>query len=196
MDAVEALKTRRSIRRFEKQDIPVEDLKSIVDAGRLAATGGNLQPWEFLLVDDKKLCEEVFSSLGWIGGHVPDKGERPEAYIIVLGHKKEDGTTYVASLGAAVENMQLAAWAMGIGSCWFGSVKRKPLIEYFNIPDFMELSYVLALGYPKESPILSEAEGNSFKPAKNKEGILVVPKRALKDVLHVNKLSPEVKPLF
>ncbi|MCM8817712.1 MAG: nitroreductase family protein [Candidatus Omnitrophica bacterium] len=65
METMEAIRKRRTIRRFLQKPIPFDILSQLVDAARLAPSGGNLQPWEFLVIDDQNLLEPVFSTLAW-----------------------------------------------------------------------------------------------------------------------------------
>ncbi|MCX7704937.1 MAG: nitroreductase family protein, partial [bacterium] len=129
METMEAIRKRRTVRRFLQKPIPFDILKELVDAARLAPSGGNLQPWEFLVIDDEKLLEPVFSTLAWAAYLGPDgtpkEGERPVAYIVVLNNRKRKSFTPQADFGAAIENILLAAIDKGIGSCWIGSIQRE-----------------------------------------------------------------------
>jgi len=183
---------RRTIRRFQQQPIAIEILTSLVNAGRVAPSGANLQPLEFIIVDKTDLVEQVFTTLKWAGyispaGNPPD-GKRPMAYIIVLINtdiRKEKGEVDAA---AAIENMILAALEKGVGSCWIGSIDRKETRKIFKLPENYKVDSILALGYPDESPVIEETE-NSIKYWKDASGRLHVPKRKLENVLHVNELE-------
>jgi nitroreductase len=192
MNVMEAIEKRRTIRRFLQKPIPFEDLKLLVNAGRLAPSGGNLQPWEFLVIDDTALLEPVFSTLAWaayLGPEgTPKEGERPVAYIVILNNKKLKSITSSADFGAAIENILLAAVEKGIGTCWIGSVKREKLAQILNIPDTYSIEYVIALGYPAETAIAEDEQG-SLRYWRDEKGIHHVPKRKLEDVLHHNKLK-------
>lgn len=191
METMEAILKRRTIRRFLQKPIPFDILKELVDAARMAPSGGNLQPWEFIVVDDQRLLEPVFSMLAWAAylgpNGTPKEGERPVAYIIVLHNKKLKSYTPQADFGAAIENMLLAATDKGIGSCWIGSVQREKLAEILNIPQDFSIEYVVAFGYPAETAI-AEPETGSLKYWRDSKGIHHVPKRKLEDVLHHNTL--------
>ena len=122
----ELIINRRTIRRFKQQPISLELLTSLVNAGRLAPSGANLQPLEFIIVNETQLVNQVFPMLKWAGyitpAGNPPEGKHPMAYIIVLINtkiKKEKGEVDAA---AAIENMILAALEKGIGSCWIGSI--------------------------------------------------------------------------
>ena len=87
-DIYDIILSRRSIRRFKQKSISLNLLKKMVNAGRLAPSGANLQPVEFFIVKDKDLCSELFKTIGWAGyikpKWTPNKDERPTAYIVVL----------------------------------------------------------------------------------------------------------------
>ncbi|MBC8185974.1 nitroreductase family protein [candidate division KSB1 bacterium] len=189
MGIYELIIKRRTIRKFQQQPISSELLTSLVNAGRVAPSGANLQPLEFIIVNKKGLVDQVFSTLKWAGyiapAGNPPEGKQPTAYIIVLINteiKKEKGEVDAA---AAMENMILAALDKGIGSCWIGSINRKEIRNIFGLSDLYKIDSILALGYPDESPVLEETE-DSIKYWKDESGRLHVPKRKMENVLHVN----------
>ncbi len=182
---------RRSIRRFKNIPIPYEILERCVNAARLAPAAGNRQPLEYIIVDDEQLLPKVFDMLKW-AKHIrpagdPPPGHRPVAYIVVL---IKTGLAYKNlenfDAGLAVENMILVALEEGIGSCCLASADTHKLRELLNIPEDYIISLVLALGYPDESPVVEEFR-ESPKYWKDKDSVLHIPKRGLKDILHRNK---------
>jgi nitroreductase len=181
---MEVILGRRTIRRFKSQAIDRATLKEIVNAGRLAATAGNRQPWEFVIVDDPALIEDVFKSLGWLGGSPADK-QRPTALIAVLLANPQDKWSAYADGGAAIQNMQLAAWSKGIGGCWIGSIDAAPVRKMLKVPDDLKLFSILALGIPAETPVIEEAE-DDVSAKRDDRGVLHVKKRKLDAVCHVN----------
>lgn len=190
MSTYEIALKRRSIRRFKNIAIPYEILEKCVNAARLAPSAANLQPLEYIIVDDEQLLPRVFDTLRWAKyiapAGDPPSGYRPTAYIVVLikrGVGLENLENY--DVGLAVENIILVAIEEGIGSCCVHSVGRDRLKELLNIPEDYIVSLVLALGYPDESPVVEEFR-ESPKYWKDKDNILHVPKRGLKDILHRN----------
>ncbi len=181
---------RRTIRRFQQKRIPFATLKSIVDSGRVAPSGANLQPLEFIIVDDEKLTFKLFPLTQW-AGYLPKKegnpppGQEPTAYIVVMVNRQIRAQGGERDVGAAVENMILMALDRDIGSCWLGSIDRQAIQTLFNIPASHSVDSVLALGYPDEQPIM-ESSRESIKYYKDESGILHVPKRPLGDILHHN----------
>ncbi len=189
MDVFEAICRRRSIRRFKQDPVPAETLDRLVEAARLAPSGANLQPCEFLVVDDTALIPRVFELLQWAGyirpAGTPGAGEQPVSYLIVLinHERKEQGGRHDAA--AAIENILLAAVGEGLGTCWIGSVDRTRLAALINMPGTYEIDSVIALGKPAEDPALEEMADN-VRYWKDEDGRLHVPRRPLLDILHRN----------
>ncbi|MBE3124515.1 MAG: nitroreductase family protein [Acidobacteria bacterium] len=181
---------RRTIRRFKPEPVTRELLERLVDVGRLAPSAANLQPLEFIVVDETGLKAEVFPCLKWAayiapaGG--PGPGEEPAAYIVTLANTKVREKMFEYDIGAAMENMLLAALAEGVGSCWLLSIDRDKLRAVLGVPEDYRVDSVLALGYPAEEPA-AEVMGESCRYWKDADGRLHVPKRALSTVLHLNR---------
>ncbi len=189
MQMIELIKTRRTIRRFKQEKISLEILTDLVDCGRLAPSASNRQPLAYHIVQKEELLEPVFRTLSWAGYIAPrgnpGEGEKPAAYIVVLVRKGYAGSSAQHDAGAAIENIILAAWSHGIGSCWLGSVKRKELTQVLNISEEYEIDSVIALGYPAESPVTEESE-DDIRYYKDEDDVLHVPKRPLKSILRID----------
>ena len=190
MNTYELTIRRRSIRRFKQVAVPYEILEKCVNAARLAPSAANLQPLEYIIVDDEQLLDKVFhtlltwaASLGSQG--VPPMGSRPKVYIVILKNKNLAIPFSVQDVGLAVENMILVALEEGIGSCCLGSADQGKLAAVLNVPDDYEIALVLALGYPDESPVEEPFDG-STKYWKDDYGVLHVPKKSLDKILHRN----------
>ena len=187
-----AITERRTIRCFKQDKIPERVLEKLINAARLAPSGANLQPLEYIIVNDENKLNEVFENVKWAGYIAPKgnpkEGERPTAYIIVLVDKNNNTTTASYDVGAAVENILLTAWEEGIGACWMGSINRDNLRKIFNVPNDFTIDSVIALGYKGESPVVEEYKG-SVKYWKDDNNVLHVPKRNLKDILYWNKFQ-------
>ena len=192
MDEVYKLILKRmTIRSFQQKKIPLTLLKKLVNAGRLAPSGANLQPCEYVIVNQSTLLEKVFSTLKWAGYIVPagnpPEGKTPIAYIIVLINK-EINKNGEKDAAAAMENMILAALEKEIGSCWIGSIERKKLRKILGIPNKYKIDSVLALGYPDERSVTEKFKG-SIKYWKDKQGVLHVPKKRMESIFHHNLWS-------
>ena len=180
---------RRSIRRFKKKKISKEKLLKMVNAARLAPSAANIQPCEFIVVDEKELLDEVFENVKWAGyispSGDPPKDHRPVAYIIVLidlNKKKKGGEQDAA---ASIQNILLTAWEESIGSCWIGSINRKRIKRIFKIPHHLKVNSIVALGYIGEKPVIEEVK-ESIRYWKDDRGVLHVPKRRIEDICYFN----------
>lgn len=190
MSLYELIISRRSIRQFKPDPVSKELLKDFVNAGRLAPSAANRQPLEFIVVDEEGLRNQVFPCLKWAGYIAPEgnpkPGQEPQAYIVVLVNTRVREKGFEWDVGAAVENIILAAWQSGIGSCWIVSVDKERVRELLKVPEQYKIDSVLALGYPAETPVIEEMK-DSVEYWKDQEGRLHVPKRDLEDVIHFNK---------
>jgi nitroreductase len=145
MDLFEAIRRRRSTRKFTGAAIPKPDLEKIVDAGRLAASGSNRQPWDFVVVTARDTIAEFATAGPWIA-------QAAAVVAVVLDPKSrwwvEDGS-------AAIQNMLLAATALGYGGCWVEG-DALPREEQFKkllvIPPDRRILAILPFGVPAESP--------------------------------------------
>jgi len=190
MNFYELILSRRSIRQFKSKPISKDILEKLVNAARLAPSAANRQPLEFIVVDEEEMGRKIFSCLKWAAYIAPQgdprPGHEPVAYIVILVNTgiKERGYEYDA--GAAIENIILAAWEQGVGSCWLLSVERDKIQDILKIPMTYKIDSVIALGYPDEEPI-AEIMEDSVKYWKDSTGRLHVPKRKLEDIIHFNR---------
>ena len=187
MNVYEAITTRRTIRRFKQQALDKAILERIINAGRLAPSGANCQPVEFVLVTEPGVCKQVFDTTAWAGRvtprRTPQADQEPMAWVVVLLNSQRGPATAKADAAAAIENMILTGVEEGIGSCWIGSVKREELAKILNVPEHCKIDSVLALGYADESPVVEDTDEDIAYYLDDKD-VLHVPKRKLKDVLH------------
>ena len=180
---------RRTIRRFKPAPVPRDLLERLVNAARLAPSAANVQPLEFVIVDEAGIKAEVFPALKWAAyiapAGDPGRGEEPAAYVVTVVNSKLREKMFEYDVGAAMQNMILTALAEGVGACWLLSIDRDRLRAALGVPEGYRIDSVLALGYPAEEPA-AEVMGDSCKYWKDAGGRLHVPKRALATVLHVN----------
>jgi len=187
MDVYDAILRRRSIRRFKQKFIEFNTLKRLINCARLAPSAANIQPLEYIIVTRKELLNKVFQTLKWAAYIAPrgnpKEGEKPTAYIIVLINKNKESFPAEWDVGAAVENILLAALNEGIGSCWLGSIGRKRLYNILGLSDNYKIDSVIALGYSLEEPVVEKWRGDVkyFKDEKNR---LHVPKRDLEEIIY------------
>ena len=189
MSLYELMLSRRSIRQFKPDLISRDILEELVNSARLAPSGANLQPLEFVVVDDEGLRRKLFPCLRWAAYIAPEgnpkPGCEPTAYVVILVNADVRKSGFERDVGAAVENMILTAWEERIGSCWIASADTNRIQKMLKIPENYKVDSVLALGYPDEDPIIEEMK-DSIQYWKDSKGRLHVPKRRLDDVLHFN----------
>ena len=188
MNMEELIRRTRSYRRFyEDHSIGTEVLESLVELARLSASARNLQPLKFLLCNEKDRNELIFPELAW-AGYLPDwpgpvSGERPSAYILVLGDLTI-AKTFGYDHGIATQSILLGATSLGLGGCIIGALKRDQLREKLAIPEHLEILNVIALGKPKEivriEPLGPEGD---VKYWREEDGTHHVPKRALVELI-------------
>ena len=188
MDVYNAIVSRRSIRRFQQKSVEIETLKKFVNAARLAPSAANLQPIEYFVVTDKELCSRIFDTIGWAGyikpKWVPNEGERPTTYIILLVRNIEN-KWYLRDVSLASENIVLAAEGEGIGSCIICNINRDKIHDILRIPKELHVDSLIALGYKAEKSVVEDLK-DSVEYWRDENEVLHVPKRMLEDVLHIN----------
>jgi nitroreductase len=178
----------RSYRRFH-QDVTVEleTLKELVDLARCSASAANVQPLKYILSCTAEKNALIYPRLAWAGylkdWPGPSEGERPSAYIIILGDKKLK-QSFGCDHGIAAQSILLGATERGLGGCIIGSIQKKELSEDLAIPPHCDILLVLALGKPKETVML-EAIGpdGNFKYWRDENGVHHVPKRTLDEII-------------
>jgi nitroreductase len=147
MDALAAIGSRRSTRKFTGKAVPREVLKQIVDAGRLAPTARNEQPWEFVVVTGR----DTLAKIGEITDHgkfIAEAAACVAVYCRVTKYYLEDGC-------AATENILVAATAMGVQSCWVAGDKKpygSAISELLGVAPAYNLVSLIALGYGDGEP--------------------------------------------
>lgn len=194
MDVREAIRRRRSIRRFKQEPISKEVLLEVVEAGRCAPSAANRQPIEFVVVNSEERRNEIFAQLAWAAyvqpRRDPPAGKQPVAYIIVLVNRERAMAKFGSvDAAAAIENILLAAQGNQIGSCWLGSINRDKIREILEIPDKYDIDSVVALGYSDEQPVMEDCRTDSIEYYLDDNDVLHVPKRPLRTIIHMNKFG-------
>jgi len=188
MELIEALKKRRTVRKFKRRDVDPEKLKKLVDWARLAPSGMNRQPLSFLLVDEEALERKIFANSGW-GGNVewnPTEEERPPAYIVILIESDMDDWVARYDVGLAAENICLGALEYGLATCLLGSIDEDRLREIFSIPEDKKVGLTVAVGYPDQEAFTEPLEGDSTGYWLDEDLNFHVPKRDLEEILYIN----------
>ena len=189
MNVYDLIMTRRTIRKFRQEPIARDLMVKLIDAARMAPTGANRQPLSFAIITDKELCGKIFPFTGWArylnGTYTPSESERPTAYIAIFtGMENKDSSETDA--GSAIENILLLAHAEGLGCCWLGSINREKIMELLGSPKDKHLLYLVALGYPAESPVAAPFD-NDIKYYLDEKKVLHVPKKSFKDVVIIDR---------
>jgi nitroreductase len=147
MEAREAITSRRSIRRFERGDVPRELLEQLVDAGRLAPTANNVQPWEFIVVTDNSIKNRIAAST--------DHGKFIADANAVIAVFCKDTKYYLEDGCGATTNILLAATDLGLGACWVAGDKKpycREIMNILNLPAGYKLVSLIPVGYPAGPP--------------------------------------------
>jgi nitroreductase len=178
----------RTYRRFyEEVDIKLESLRELVDLARLSASARNAQPLKYILSCEAERNSLIFPHLAWAGyikgWSGPSEGERPSAYIIILGDT-EVRKSFGCDHGIAAQSIMLGAIEKGLGGCMIASVDREELRKALDIPTRYDILLVLALGKPKEKGVI-ETVGPSgdTKYWRDSKSVHHVPKRSLDDMI-------------
>jgi len=145
MDAIECMKTRRSIRAYQDKPVPKEVIEDIVDCGRLAATAINIQPWEFVVVQDAAMRRQIADTT--------DHGKFIAQAPVCVAVLCEDTKYYLEDGCAATQNILNAARAHGLGSCWVAGDKKgyaPKIVEMLGMSGNYKLVSLISIGYPAE----------------------------------------------
>ena len=148
MDVWTAIRTKRMVRRFEARPLDPGHLTHILDAGRHAASSKNQQRWDFVAVEDRERLEAL-SKCGPFAGHVAGAGA---AVALVTPDPRPVGasTSLMWDLGLASENMMVAAWELGVGSCPATVYDQSIARVVLGFPPDRFCGYVLSFGYPAD----------------------------------------------
>ncbi|MCS5421578.1 MULTISPECIES: nitroreductase family protein [Psychrilyobacter] len=177
---LENIKKRRSIRKYKEMQIEQEKIEAIIEAGLYAPSGHNAQPWHFTVLQNKEIIDQISAgtkeALKDCETPIFRRMARNESFhilydaptVIVVSGKKEGAYSMKADLGAATQNMLLAAESLGVSTCWIGLVveyfkgeEKEKRNEEMGVPEGYEVQYAVTLGY-------SSLEG-SPKPHARKE---------------------------
>jgi len=188
MDFAEIILKNRSYRKFiEKQPVPENVLTELVNYARLSASSGNIQGLKFYISTDPEKNKQIFTTLRWAyylkNWSGPAEGERPSAYIILLGDTEIHKTIEV-DVGIAAQSVLLGAVSMGYGGCMIGSLDRVTLRKLLEIPQRFDIPLVIALGKPDETIRIEDTkEDGEIEYWRDDFKIHHVPKRSLQELI-------------
>jgi nitroreductase len=147
MPLIDVVLDRRSIRHYEQKEISKDILDKILEAGRQAPSAANKQPWHFIVLTDPEIKKKL--SGGLFNRFIKD------APVTIVGCAHKDliaGKWSIVSTTIALQNMVVAAWAMGVGSCWIGDFNEEKAKKLLNIPESWNVIALISFGYPAERP--------------------------------------------
>ncbi|MEW6266859.1 MAG: nitroreductase family protein [Thermodesulfobacteriota bacterium] len=152
---IEAIRQRRSVRRFTEEPVSPEDLTAVLEAGRWAPSGENNQPWRFVIVEGREKKEELAALTR------SSRVIKEAAVCLAVFLDKEACYHLVKdsqATGACLQNMLLAAHARGLGAVWLGEILKNSerVRECLGLSPMMELQAVVALGHPQHRRQTSE----------------------------------------
>lgn len=178
----------RSYRRFyEDHSIDTSELRELVDLARLSSSGRNIQALKYILTCDRATNDKIFPNLAWAGylkdWAGPTLGERPSAYITILGDKTLSNS-FNTDMGIAAQSILLGAVEKNLGGCMIASVNRIELPKVLGISEDYEILLVIALGKPKENVVLDPlGSDGDIKYWRDENQVHHVPKRSLEDII-------------
>ncbi len=145
---LEAIKKRKSVRGYLEKEIPGDILQEVLEAARLAPSASNRQPWKFIIVQDKKLKQQLMQA---------SRKQRfvQEASVVIAGcatnidHVMPNGVhSFPVDLSIALDHISLQAADLGLGTCWIGAFDQERVKEILHIPENVTIVCLMTLGYP------------------------------------------------
>ncbi|AJE02644.1 nitroreductase family protein [Geobacter pickeringii] len=165
METLEAIKTRRSVRKFSDRPVEPEKLRVVLEAARLAPSWANMQCWRFVVVEDPATRVRI-SELSYVEAYFATRGYKfnpaqkalAEAPVVIVacGEPTMSGEVrgqeyYLTDVGIAAQNLMLAAHDQGLGSVFVGVFDEEQLGELLGIPAELRIVGLFPLGYPLEA---------------------------------------------
>lgn len=150
MDVFEAVRTRRSIRKYQAKPVEKEKLEKILEAARLSPSAKNSQPWHFIAVTDETYRKKLLPA------YTRDWFVNAPVIIVACatpskGWSRPDGEDYwKVDVAIAVQTMVLVAQELGLGTCWVAAFKEERVKEALGIPEEVRVISMTPLGYPAE----------------------------------------------
>jgi nitroreductase len=152
MELMEAIRARRSIRRFLEQPVEEEKILAVLESGRLAPSAKNMQDWRFIVVRDQatrqKLAVAAKDQQFVAQAPVVIAACGTSSYIMTCGQP-----TCSIDVTIALDHMTLAAASLGLGTCWIGAFYEDQAKKILGVPDEIRVVALMPLGYPAEDPL-------------------------------------------
>ncbi len=187
------IQKNRTYRRFKQSyRISTEELSEFVDLARLTPSPRNRQALKFFISNMAEQNEKIFKTLSWAGTlsdwNGPEEGEKPSAYIIILGDNsilpKVEKSYHETASGFVAQSILLGAVEKGYGGCTVAAIQRQKLKSELRIPEHFDILLVLALGVPNEEVVIEKMPDNEdYNYWRDEKGIHHVPKRSLNEII-------------
>jgi nitroreductase len=156
VEVFEAIQGRRSIRAFESREVPEELVERLIEAARWAPSAGNIQPWEFIIVRKQEIKRKLAEAALW-------QSFIEEAPVVIVvcadevrstqGYGMRGKTLYcIQDTAAAIQNIHLAAYSMGLGTCWVSAFREDEARKVLKTPAGIRPVAIIPVGYPAETP--------------------------------------------
>ncbi len=179
---------KNTYRRFyENHKINLETLRELVALARITPSAANRQSLKYVLSNTEGKNSKIFETLAWAGylkeWDGPEPGERPSAYIIVLGDLEIGKNYFDVNAGIAMQSILLGAVEKELGGCIFAAINRELLAMSLSIPERYQVLYVIALGKPKEKVVIDDIIEDDIEYWRDKDATHHVPKRTLDELI-------------
>lgn len=148
-DILDLLKARRSVRHYQRKEVPREVIERLIEAARWSPSGANIQPWHFVVVTREDLRREVGDEAKFFFVKSRHVSEAP-LLIVVCGDTKS--AFHVVDCSLAGANIIMEATSLGLGTCWIGAFHEDRIKEILGIPEGMKVVGIITVGYPAETP--------------------------------------------
>ncbi len=157
MECMEVIQGRRSVRKFKDRAVGKEIIEELIKAAQMAPSAGNLQARDFIIVTNKTTKQKLTkAALG------QSFIEQAPVVIVVIANIERSSRIYrsrgelyaIQDASAGIENMLLAAYSMGLGTCWIGAFDENAVSELLGIPDKTLPVAIIPVGYPDEQPAM------------------------------------------
>jgi nitroreductase len=163
MEVSKAILARRSVRKYDSRPVAEDVLARVLEAGRLAPSAMNNQPWHFIVVKDQAQREKLTD-----GRWAKFLKDCP-VVIVGCGDTKASEEWHVVDTTIALTHMVLAATSEGLGTCWIGSFYEDKVKAALGVPEHMTVVAMLAVGYPKDASDLEPRKPSEFKRKKSSD---------------------------
>ena len=155
MEIMEAIRSRRSVRRYRSDPVPREKLMQVLEAFRLAPSWKDRQCWRVVVLSDRDRIRQLGELLRYNPGR--EVFDTVPYFLVVTADPEKSGVRdgrpyYMTDIGIALQNAVLAATGLGLGTCWIGSFTEDPIREFLGVPDHIHIAALTPLGVPDESP--------------------------------------------